>query len=556
MALINFNQIKGGITLTDNVNEAVSKSAVINEWSETPSDDLIPSEALLESKVLTAMANKTVRVEEPVTITEPTTEIVLEYTPTDADVVLVVNGVSYNEGDAFTVDRATKTITWVGEFPLTATTVDSATVLYMTIKQNNGSSNGTSFPKAKHIVGMVLAEEGSHNSPTITYKIGENTHTAVYQSAKGDWRRIDQNYNEVDFDPNHGTWAGIQEVTTNLSGLTGRFVEIPTTWVKNEVLQSGPYAGCHCWWMADGEAPGFHVHPAFIKPDGTPGKLRVGKYMTSVPEDEYGGGPSMYVQNNDEYIYFYLQTTTYGDLRDKAFAYNTDDEDGYRAYSIYDHHFIARMILTEFGDPNIFFKEDSGKWYEDVSELGLEMDTPPSEAQQNIPKDYHGIKCLLGDAYASCLLDGLTTLNGTYQLLAADGSGTMVETGVPCSTKGTWMTNCYMTKVNGVDFGDVFINDGRNLDDVVNEVGVYPGDLDNNSAYNQVHSDENFSNVDHVMEQGSFCDYQYILPNRAVYTQYEAEYTYCGIFMLNSIDIDSAGGGGDTYMCWRLVQVV
>ena len=535
MALLNMQQVKNGKQLVEKVNNSFDKSAVINEWSEIPSDDLVPSEALLESKVLTTIASIAAQVEEPVTITEQTNTIVLNDTPTDSKVVLVVNGVNYQEDNAFTVDRATKTLTWTGDFPLTPDTVDKATVVYMAI-------DSTSFPKAKHIVGMVLAEEGAHGGELETIEIWRDNYTpsdpknpwsrpipeditykTLSVTPRGLWKRIDKNYNEVDFDPNHGTWAGIRAVTTNLGGSLGQFIEIPTTWVKNEVIQSGPYAGCNCWWIADGEAPGFHVHPAFIKPDGTPGKLRVGAYMVTLRDNEQNEYNYYDTSISVDDTYYTLKSTRYNVLRDEALLYNTEEENGYRAYSIYDHHFIARMILTEFGDPNVMFDGLDELTY---SHHGYNTpEKSPSDAQLQITTNYHGIRSLLGDNYAPCMLDGLTTLNGTYQLLAADGSGTMVETGVPCCNGGTWLINCYMTKVNGVDFGDVFINDGRN---------VVTSNYDDN--------------VDRIT-LGSFCDFQYIKNNGAVQTLYEYEYNYSGLFMLNNSSITSIG-------CWRLVQVV
>ena len=550
MAMIDFTQIKNGKQLINNVSNSFDKSAVINEWSETPSDDLVPSEAMLENKVLTTIANKAVHVEETLVITAPTTTIALSNTPTESKVVLVVNGVDYREGYALTVDRTTKTVTWTGEFPLTPDTVDKATVLYMTIKQND--NGGTSFPKAKHIVGMVLAQQGSGYQTVKMRSVNKTVYTEEKPTAKGDWRRIDQNYNEVDFDPEHGTWAGMKEVTTSLDDMLGKFVEIPITWVKNEVIQSGPYAGCNCWWMADGEAPGFHIHPAFIKPDGTPGKLRVGKYLVSFPKNYDGDyGEFFYdfleadMQVDD--VYYTLKMSSYSDLRNKALTYNTADETGYRAYSIYDHHFLARMILTEFCNPNIFFfryydndtHTYTDEWHEGICEHGgyVLPDQQPSNAQTNIPFDYHGIKCILGDNYANCWLDGLTTLNGTYQLMAADGSGTMVETDIECPAYGTWVANCLMNKVNGVDFGDVFINDGTNVDDNISSM-----------MEGRSYGDDGGPGSEHIA-QGSFCDYQYIVRDRAVYTQYEEEYNYTGLFMLNSESVDA-------HKCWRLVQVV
>jgi hypothetical protein len=65
----------------------------------------------------------------------------------------------------------------------------------------------------------------------------------------GTWKRVDRDFNEVAFDASaHGTWAGMKTVKDGSDVL----VEIPTTWVKSEVLQSGPYKGKTCWWTADG----------------------------------------------------------------------------------------------------------------------------------------------------------------------------------------------------------------------------------------------------------------------------------------------------------------
>ena len=500
MALIDMKQVKHGQQFLTDVDNAVEKTAVITAPSEVPSDDLIPSETYFNAKLDEMVDSQPTSVETRLEVigNDPVTTITLSDIPNDEPVKLIINGVEYHENADFAVDRQAGEVTWTGGFPLTGDTVDSIKAVYTAQPSRSG------FPKAKHIIGMVLADEGSHDGDNI-YVDGEGD-TIGYLSAAGDWRRIDKNYNEVKFDPEHGTWAGMQEVTTSIGGVMGQFVEIPTTWVKNEVIPRGPYAGKNCWWIADGEAPGFHVHPAFIKPDGTPGKLRVGKYMATKPydEDDEHSYANIMIDNNR----YCFDVTTYRDMRGRALTYNTASENGYRAYSVYDHFFLIRMILIETGDP------DQWQVYE-----------------------YHGIKDVVGDNYANCLLDGLTTFDGTYQLLAADGSGTMVETGVSCPDGGTWIVNCLMNKVNGVDFGDIFINDGRNLD---------------HDGFSWL---QNYYDKDNPMLNGSFCDYQYILKNCALHVQYEAQYSYAGMFALNSIPVDDYETN-NFLLCWRLVQVV
>ena len=74
---------------------------------------------------------------------------------------------------------------------------------------------------ASHVMGMVLTQEGGGN---------------------GTWVRINENYETIPFDFNHGTWTGMKSVTTD----RGAFIEIPITYVKTETITSGTYSGKKC----------------------------------------------------------------------------------------------------------------------------------------------------------------------------------------------------------------------------------------------------------------------------------------------------------------------
>ena len=253
MALVNLNQVKGGQQLAADVAAKLDKSAVVSEGSETASDDRVLSEKAVEAKIVKLKDNMTEHVEESVIVEDAVTEITLSKTPTDAPVKLLVNGVAYGEGQGITVDRESKTVTWAGEFPLNASTVDSLQLLYVT-----SDKSPAMIPlDATNVYGMVLAQEGNRT---------------------GTWVRINENYETVDFDPSYGTWAGIKQVQ---NATYGKFTEIPITWVRTETLQSGPYAGCNCWWISDHEEALFHVHPAFIGQDGQPHNLQVASYIAS-----------------------------------------------------------------------------------------------------------------------------------------------------------------------------------------------------------------------------------------------------------------------------------
>ena len=115
----------------------------------------------------------------------------------------------------------------------------------------------------------------------------------------------------------------------------------------------------------------------------------------------------------------------------------------------------------------------------------------------------------------------MTTLNGTYQVLAADGSGNMVETGVNCLnslSNYVYPVNCLMDQANGIDFGDLFI---ANMD---NRLG----------------------------NSGSFAGCQYIESGRAFYVGWRADNNY-GAFSLSN---DTLKWEKSTTTGWRVALCV
>ena len=298
--------------------------------------------------------------------------------------------------------------------------------------------------KAEHVMGMILVQEGNKS---------------------GTWVRVDRDFNTIEFNPEHGTWAGMKQVQNDTYG---EFTEIPVTYVKTETLQNGPYAGKNCWWIADGPEINFHIHPAFIGVDGHPHNLRIASWITSKKNnlpfsEDKGNNPDGYWNN---------------------ISYNTlhtmDLPTNMRPYSIYDHHFLARMMLTEFGTSDVQIQTVDG-----VEWIGNNRIT------------YHGIHDPFGTANGKeyLWLDGLTTLNGTYQVLSANGNHEMVETGVKCPDTGVWPINYYTNKVNDIDFGDIFIANNKNSD---NESGSF---ADHQYLYSRCAFFIHWSSLNH---QGAF----------------------------------------------------
>ena len=322
---------------------------------------------------------------------------------------------------------------------------------------------------ASHVMGMVLTQEGG---------------------GSGTWVRINENYEVIPFDRNHGTWTGIQTITTN----RGSFVEIPITYVKTELISSGTYSGKVCWWIADGYAEGFHIHPAFIGSDGQPHSLKIASYITSQDSEDL---PCSEDVNNES---DYWTNIEYDDVRSTALTANSITENGYRAYNIYDHHFLARMMLIEFGTPN-------------VQSLTVNNVTWTGTNRIN----YHGIYDLFGTPNYGIYywIDGISTIDGTYQILSNTGSGLMTETDEECINASVWPINCKINKANNIDFGDLFIANASNA-------------TENN---------------------GSFSDYQYLNSGKSFVTAWGTDSNHGAFCLLDSLATISSPTVG-----WRLVK--
>ncbi len=279
---------------------------------------------------------------------------------------------------------------------------------------NDGQeTGGDAHEAAEHIMGMVLVQKCNRT---------------------GTWVRVDKDFNTVEFNPEHGTWAGMKQVQNNTYG---EFTEIPITYVKTETLQSGPYIGKNCWWIADYQADGFHVHPAFIGQDGQPHNLQIASWIASNKND------IPFSEDNGNSYKDYWNKISYETVHAKGWM-----SGGARPYNIYDHHFLARMMLIEFGTPDGQAQTVDGVAWTGANRIS-----------------YHGIHDPFGtpsDSGEYYWLDGLTTLNGTYQVLATDGSLSMVETGVSCPGAEVWPVTCLVDQANGIDFGDLFIANSAN----------------------------------------------------------------------------------------------
>jgi len=158
MALIDFSQIKGGRKALEDIEAKLSKSNIVTTKTDrtaegyTPSDERVFSEAMIEQRISDTVSAQPRRVEDIATVDPAATSLTtftLTAVPTaDDKVSVIINGVVYDEDDAFTVDRAGKLVTWTftktaGGFDINHDITDEVHIVYMTIDAN-ASNGGTS----------------------------------------------------------------------------------------------------------------------------------------------------------------------------------------------------------------------------------------------------------------------------------------------------------------------------------------------------------------------------------------------------------------------------
>lgn len=293
----------------------------------------------------------------------------------------------------------------------------------------NGESTNGQGTTAQHVYGMVLLDE------TGKYNVEQ-------------WVRIDSEQRPVEFTPN-AIYTGMHQVTMGDDVM----VEVPPVYVRSERLTTGPYEDKICYWTADQPVDGFHLHPAFLKANGKQGTLYVSAYYASQKADS-----NLPVSVDCGYtLSAYWNNITYNNLVGVVNRKNVNSEVGWRPYSIYDHHLLARLMMTEFGTPNVrnvmtaeqqFVTADGRRCYRGVTDPFCLTSTD-------------------GNSDFTCWLHGLTTEKNkttnmyTFQVLAGNGSGAMVDTGIPYAADNNNVVpiTCYVddVEVSGVDLGDVFI---------------------------------------------------------------------------------------------------
>ena len=226
-------------------------------------------------------------------------------------------------------------------------------------------------------------------------------------------------------------WNQMKEVTVDGQAM----VFLPKIWIRNTALPKGTkYEDKVAYMFADGPASGYHLAPSFYT-NGVQNEngIQVSAYIAS--KDSSGRAASVAGATPWTGI-------TYNAIYAAAKTRNTGaagtEQYGWRAYNIYDHHLLARLMLFEAGSADI--------------------QTIIGGTDGSMGVTYHGINDVWGGTSCGFFIYGLETPNSgsTIMILDNKGTNTMVDTKiVPCGNG--YPVTLLSDTGSDYDLGDVFL---------------------------------------------------------------------------------------------------
>lgn len=235
----------------------------------------------------------------------------------------------------------------------------------------------------------------------------------------------------------HGSFAFVDEVIDGQN-----MVKIPAMYYRRAAITSGPHNGKQGWWVADGPAEGFVLHPSFMKGGNPISHFWIGKYQgvddSGTKLGSFGGTTP-------------LVNLNIGQFQSRAAARNVSGQSGWMMWSYYQLAVIQMLAMIETASTDSQASIGQGR----VSQSSAANVNASDVAQAT----YRGVVGLWGNV--RCFIDGLKTVSGTINLWSRTGAKTWVSTGLSRNINGL-STQTAMVGSSGVshDFRDVFIPDG------------------------------------------------------------------------------------------------
>lgn len=223
----------------------------------------------------------------------------------------------------------------------------------------------------------------------------------------------------------------------------------PKIYICNEVPGSGTYSGKPCYEISDHKETGFHCAPTFMT-NGVENDTGIqwSSYITS--KDSSGKAASIAKATPWVSIAY-----TSIDAAAKTRNTGTGEQSGWRAYNIYDHHLIARLMLLEKGTAD------------------LQNAIGGSSTANGVT--WHGIHDVWGGTSYYFWIYGLTATGSgktTFTILDKNGNNTMVDTKI-AAPGGGWPVTLLDNVSDNYDLRDVFLAKTMTYTNTAGSLGDY-----------------------------------------------------------------------------------
>lgn len=262
----------------------------------------------------------------------------------------------------------------------------------------------------------------------------------------GTWQRVNGageavNWAKTNFDQ-HPVYKQITSYTIDGQEM----VKIPRFYIKTYAPETGAYAGKPIWLISDLPLPGFKVHPAFAKPDGTTRDCYyVGAWQGS---DQSGKLASTQASSPTPLVSIDMPT-----MIARAEARNVGGIEGFQLWDIYQLSAIQRLCLIEMGTGNS--QTAIGKGHVDNSPSGVQVVNQSNVVQAT----WRNIRGLWGNIWQ--MVDGISSegSGGTLQIWKNDGSKAWVNTGFVMPDASNHILSLKRGDGVGFSWDDIFFAD-------------------------------------------------------------------------------------------------
>lgn len=230
----------------------------------------------------------------------------------------------------------------------------------------------------------------------------------------------------------HGAFALADEVIDSQN-----MVRVPAMWYRRATLSSGPNSGKEAWWVADGPAPGFVLHPAFMKGGNPIPHFWIGKYQGvndgGTKLGSFGGTTPLVSLNISQF-------------QGRAAARNVGGQSGWMMWSYYQLAVIQMMAMIETGSTDSQASIGQGR----VNQ-GNAANVDAADVAQ---ATYRGVVGLWGNVYQ--WIDGLKYVSSVVNLWDRGGNKGWVSTGLSSKPANGFTTAVNGSSGGGHDFRDIF----------------------------------------------------------------------------------------------------